>query len=148
MISINDIVFSIWILVCFTVIIFTAGRINKKNYSRLMLWIFILSCLMTIWFHETVIDVSKASPLHGAMLVFAQMFTMTLSSKMWLSFNIAQLSRYYRIMLYSIFYSALLIVIICSYWLYKIIPELQLILYPFASLSISVTAQLIDDRWK
>jgi len=95
-----------------------------------------------------VIDVSKASPLHGAMLVFAQMFTMTLSSKMWLSFNIAQLSRYYRIMLYSIFYSALLIVIICSYWLYKIIPELQLILYPFASLSISVTAQLIDDRWK
>ena len=38
--------------------------------------------------------------------------------------------------------------IVCAYWLYKLIPELQLILYPFASLAISVTADMVETRWK
>jgi len=103
---------------------------------------------MTTWFYETVIDVSQTSPIHAGMLVFAQMITLTLTSKLCLHYYLMQLSQPVRVVLYSIFYIALLIVIICSYWLYKTIPELQLILYPFASLAISVTTEILENRWE
>jgi ribose/xylose/arabinose/galactoside ABC-type transport system permease subunit len=148
MISINDILFATWIILCFVFILLSPGRISQQTYIRNMGIIFILSCAMTIWFHETVIDVSQTSPLHAGMLVFAQMITLTLTSKLWLNDHLRRLSRHARAILYTIFYGALLIVIICSYWLYKLIPEVQLILYPFASLSISVTTQILENRWK
>jgi len=148
MISINDILFAIWITLCFVFILLSPGKISKQTYVRTMGIIFILSCAMTIWFHETVIDVSQSSPLHAGMLVFAQMVTLTLTSKLWLNYHLRRLSTHARVVLYTIFYGALLIVIICSYWLYKLIPEVQLILYPFASLSISVTTQILENRWE
>lgn len=147
MISINELLFGIWIIICFTFILLTPGKISKPKYIRIMGMIFLLSCVVTIWFHETVIDVSQASPLHAEMLVFAQMITLTLTSKLWLHHHLIQLIQPVRVVLYTIFYSALLVVIICSYWLYKSIPELQLILYPFASLAISVTTEILENRW-
>lgn len=146
--SLNDLLFAAWIIVCFFFILLTPGKISKHKYIRVMGIIFILSCIMTIWFHETVIDVSQSSPIHAGMLVFAQMITLTLTSKLWLHHHLIQLTQPVRIVLYTIFYSSLLVVIICSYWLYKMIPELQLILYPFASLSISVTTEILENRWK
>jgi hypothetical protein len=110
--------------------------------------IFILSCLMTSWFHESVIDVSQTSPIHGAILSFAQVGTLTLTSKLWLTLNFYQFTKAIRVSLYVIFYGALLTVTICAYWLYKALPELQLILYPIASLAISITAEVLEDRWK
>jgi hypothetical protein len=103
---------------------------------------------MTSWFHETVIDVSQTSPIHGAILSFAQVGTLTLTSKLWLTLNFQQFTKVIRVSLYVIFYSALLTVTICAYWLYKALPELQLILYPIASLAISITAEALEDRWK
>ena len=146
--SSNDLLFILWILACFALILLTPGRISKVNYSRLMGIIFILSCLMTSWFHETVIDVSQTSPIHGAILSFAQVGTLTLTSKLWLTLNFYQFTKAIRMSLYVIFYGALLTVTICAYWLYKSLPELQLILYPFASLAISITAEVLEDRWK
>jgi hypothetical protein len=146
--SSNDLLFILWILACFALILLTPGRISKVNYSRLMGIIFILSCLMTSWFHETVIDVSQTSPIHGAILSFAQVGTLTLTSKLWLTLNFYQFTKAIRMSLYVIFYGALLTVTICAYWLYKSLPELQLILYPFASLAISITAEALEDRWK
>ena len=146
--SSNDLLFILWILACFALILLTPGRISKVNYSRLMGIIFILSCLMTSWFHETVIDVSQTSPIHGAILSFAQVGTLTLTSKLWLTLNFYQFTKAIRVSLYVIFYGALLTVTICAYWLYKSLPELQLILYPFASLAISITAEVLEDRWK
>lgn len=148
MISINDLFFAAWITVCFVFILMTPGKITKPKYIRIMGVIFILSCIMTTWFYETVIDVSQTSPIHAGMLVFAQMITLTLTSKLCLHYYLMQLSQPVRVVLYSIFYIALLIVIICSYWLYKTIPELQLILYPFASLAISVTTEILENRWE
>ena len=146
--SSNDLLFILWILACFALILLTPGRISKVNYSRLMGIIFILSCLMTSWFHETVIDVSQTSPIHGAILSFAQVGTLTLTSKLWLTLNFYQFTKAIRVSLYVIFYGALLTVTICAYWLYKALPELQLILYPIASLAISITAEVLEDRWK
>jgi hypothetical protein len=145
--SINELLFGIWIIVCFVFILLTPGKIRKQTYIRTMGVIFLLSCVMTIWFHETVIDVAQSSPIHSGMLVFAQMITLTLTSKLWLSYHLGQISAHLRIVLYSIFYSALVVVIFCAYWLYKMIPEVQLILYPFASLAISVSTQILEDRW-
>jgi ribose/xylose/arabinose/galactoside ABC-type transport system permease subunit len=146
--SINDLLFAAWIILCFIFILLSPGKISKQTYIRNMGIIFVLSCAMTIWFHEKVIDVSQSSPIHAGMLVFAQMITLTLTSKLWLSYHLRLLSPHARAVLYTIFYGALLIVIICSYWLYKLIPEVQLILYPFASLAISVTTQILENRWK
>lgn len=148
MLSNNDLLVIIWISTCFGLILFTPGEIGKPAYSRLMAFIFICSCLITTWFHETVIDVSQTSPIHGAILSFAQIGTLTLTSKLWLTLNFHQFSQIIRRALYVIFYSALLTITICAYWLYKTLPELQLVLYPFASLAISLTAEALEDRWK
>ena len=144
----NDLLFAAWIIMCFIFILLTPGKISKPMYVRTMGIIFILSCVMTIWFHETVIDVSQSSPIHAGMLVFAQMITLTLTSKLWLSYHLLRLNPHTRVVLYTIFYGALAAVIICSYWLYKMIPEVQLILFPFASLAISVTTQILENRWE
>jgi hypothetical protein len=144
----NDLLFILWILTCLSIILFTPGKIGKVGYSRLVAGIFICSCLATIWFHETVIDVSKTSPLHGAILAFAQVGTLTLSSKLWLSLNFKKFSKALRISISAILYGALLTITICAYWLSKIIPELLLILYPLSSLSISITAEMLENRWK
>ncbi|GEM_PF-959747 len=146
--SINDLFFAAWIILCFVFILLSPGKMSKPTYIRTMGIIFVLSCAMTIWFHETVLDVSQSSPIHAGMLVFAQMITLTLTSKLWLNYHLRRLSPRARIVLYTIFYGSLVIVIICSYWLYKIIPEVQLILYPFASLAISVTTQILENRWE
>lgn len=81
-------------------------------------------------------------------MVLSQMFTMTLTSKLWLKFELDKMSIALRKTIYVFFYVSLLAVIVCAYWLYKLIPELQLILYPFASLAISVTADMVETRWK
>lgn len=146
--SSNDLLFILWILTCLTIILFTPGKIGKTGYSRLMAGIFIISCLVTTWFHETVIDVSKTSPLHGAILAFAQVGTLTLSSKLWLSLNFKKFSKTIRIYISVILYGSLLTMTICAYWLSKIIPELLLILYPIASLAISISAEMLENRWK
>lgn len=148
MLSNNDLLFIFWILTCFAIILLTPGKIGKTSYSRLMAGIFICSCLVITWFHETVIDVSQTSPLHGAILSFAQVGTLTLASKLWLTLNFHGFSKSVQITLYIIFYGALLTVTICAYWLYKLLPELQLLLYPLASLAISLTAELLEDRWE
>ena len=146
--SSNDFLFLLWILACLSIILFTPGKIGKIGYSRLMAGIFICSCLVTTWFHETVIDVSKTSPLHGAILAFAQVGTLTLSSKLWLSLNFKEFSKSTRILISVILYGALLTIVICTYWLSKIIPELLFILYPLSSLSISISAEMLENRWK
>ena len=148
MTSINDQLFIFWILLCFGLILFTPGKISKRSYSHMMAVIFILSCLMITWFHETVIDVSKTSPIHGAILALAQVGTLTLTSKVWLTLNLHQFNPLLRSVLCTIFYGALLVVTVCSYWLYKVFPELQLILYPLASLAISITAEVLEERLK
>jgi hypothetical protein len=148
MLSNNDFIFILWILACISLILLTPGRVKKNSYSWLMASIFIASCLMTTWFHETVIDVSQTSPIHGAILSLAQVGTLTLTSKLWLTLNFHQFSKVVQRSVFVILYSALLVVTICAYWLYKVFPELQLILYPFASLAISITAELLEDRWK
>ena len=144
----NDLLFILWILTCLSIILFTPGKIGKLGYSRLMAGIFIGSCLATTWFHETVIDVSKTSPLHGAILAFAQVGTLTLSSKLWLSLNFKNFDKGIRTLICVILYGVLLTVTICAYWLSKLIPELLLILYPISSLSISITAEMLENRWK
>ncbi len=146
--SSNDLLFILWILACLSIILFTPGKIGKVGYSRLMAGIFIGSCLATTWFHETVIDVSKTSPLHGAILAFAQVGTLTLSSKLWLSLNFKNFDKGIRTLICVILYGALLTVTICAYWLSKLIPELLFILYPISSLSISITAEILEKRWK
>jgi hypothetical protein len=113
-----------------------------------MAGIFICSCLATTWFHETVIDVSKTSPLHGAILAFAQVGTLTLSSKLWLSLNFKKFDEALRTFICVILYGTLLTITICAYWLSKILPELLLILYPISSLSISITAEILEKRLK
>jgi len=148
MISSNDLFFALWILMSCVLVMFKPGKISRQSYRRLLVAIFFISCFVTIWFHETVIDVSKTSPLHGALMVLAQMFTMTLTSKIWLKLELETMSSTMRASVYVFFYISLLVVIVCSYWLYKKLPELQLILYPFASLAISVTAELIEERWE
>ena len=148
MLSNNDLFFILWVLACLSIILFTPGKIGKIDYSRLMAGIFICSCLVTTWFHETVIDVSKTSPLHGAILAFAQVGTLTLSSKLWLSLNFKKFSKVIRVLICTILYSTLLIITICAYWLSKIIPELLLVLYPISSLAISISAEMLENRWK
>ena len=147
MLSINDFLFVSWILICLGLIFLTPGKISQRSYSRLIAAVFIVSCLVTTWFHETVIDVSKVSPIHGAILVLAQVGTLTLTSKLWFTINYLKLSRTVRMGICTILYTTLSIIVICSYWLYKLTPELQLLLYPIASLAISVTAQILEDRW-
>lgn len=144
----NDLLFILWILACLSIILFTPGKIGKISYSRLMAGIFICSCLVTTWFHETVMDVSKTSPLHGAILAFAQVGTLTLSSKLWLSLNFKKFTTIIRSLICGILYITLLAITICSYWFSKFIPELLLILYPIASLAISITAEMLENRWK
>lgn len=148
MLSTQDLLFIFWILTCFSFIVLTPGKIGKVSYGRLMAAIFLCSCLVTTWFHEAVIDVSKTSPLHGAILAFAQVGTLTLSSKLWLSLNFKKFSDGIRISIYVILYGALLTIVICAYWLSNIIPELLLILYPISSLAISITAEILENRWK
>lgn len=148
MLSSNDLLFILWILACLSIILFTPGKIGKIGYSRLVAGIFICSCLVTTWFYETVIDVSKTSPLHGAILAFAQVGTLTLSSKLWLSLNYKKFNKTVRISISIILYGALLTITICAYWLSKFIPELLLILYPIASLAISISAEMLENRWK
>lgn len=148
MISLNDLFFAIWIFLSLGFVLLTPGKISRQSYSRFLLAIFFISCFVTIWFHETVIDVSKTSPVHGSLMVLSQMFTMTLTSKLWLKFELDKMSIALRKTIYVFFYVSLLAVIVCAYWLYKLIPELQLILYPFASLAISVTADMVETRWK
>lgn len=148
MLSNNDLLFILWILICYILIFLTSGKVSKAHYSRLMAGIFICSCLMITWFHETVIDVSQASPFHGAILSLAQVGTLTLSSKIWLTLNFHRANKSLKVTLYAIFYGALITITACAYWLYKILPELQLVLYPIASLAISITAEALESRWK
>lgn len=148
MISINDGIFILWMVACYAVILIAPGKIAKHSYSRLIAWIFLLSCLTTVWFHETVIDVSELSPIHGAILAFAQMGTLTLTSKLWLSINYPKLSQTARVLTGTVIYSSLFVTLVFSYWLYKYFPEVQLLLYPLAGSAISVTAQILEERWK
>jgi hypothetical protein len=74
--------------------------------------------------------------------------TLTLTSKLWLTLNFRQFSKTAQKSLYAVFYSALCAVTIYAYWLYKEFPELQIILLPFASLAISITAEALENRWK
>ena len=147
MLSNNDFLFIAWLIVCYGLILLAPGKISKHAYSRIIAGIFFGSCLAIITFHETVIDVSLSSPIHGALLVLAQVGTLTLTSKLWLTINYHQLTRSVRIATCLFLYSALLAIIIGSYWLYKLMPELQILLYPFSSLAISLTAQILEDRW-
>lgn len=147
MLSANDTLFIFWLIACIGIIFIAPGRVSPPTYSRLIAGIFTLSCLVTIWFHETVIDVSLQSPIHGAMLVLAQIGTLTLTSKLWFSINYKQLSRFTRMSICTFLYAALMTIVIGAYWLYKLIPELQLLLYPFSSLAISVTAEILENRW-
>ena len=147
MLSLSDALFILWILICIVVIVFASGRVSRSIYSRLMVVIFSLSSLVTIWFHETVIDISQVSPVHGAILVLAQIGTLTLTSKLWFSINYKQLSRFGRLSISTFLYATLSIVVIGSYWLYKLMPELQLLLYPFSGLAISMTAEILENRW-
>lgn len=148
MISINDGIFILWMMACYAVILIAPGKIAEHSYSRVIAWIFLLSCLTTLWFHETVIDVSELSPIHGAILAFAQMGTLTLTSKLWLSINYPKFSQAARVLTCVVIYFSLLVTLFCSYWLYKYYPEMQLLLYPLAGAAISVTAQILEDRWK
>lgn len=146
MFSVNDVLFICWLLISFGLIVLMPGRLNKRIYSSVILLVFIMSCLATFWFHETVIDVSQSSPLHGALLSFAQIGILTLSSKVWLAINDEHLGKALRKVIVVSIYTSLTIIIFGSYWLYKMIPELQIVLYPLASIAISFTAQLLEDR--
>ena len=148
MLSNNDLLFTLWILICYVLILFMPGKISKTYYSRLMAGVFICSCLTITWFHETVIDVSQTSPIHGAMLSLAQVGTLTLTSKIWLTLNFHEANKSVKMTLYALLYGALFTIIACAYWLYKSLPELQLVLYPIASLAISITAEALESRWK
>jgi len=148
MLSNNDLLAVLWIIGSLGTILLTPGRIGKNSYSRLMIFIFISSSLGSIWFHETVIDVYQTSPVHGAILAFAQVGILTLTSKLWLTLNFHRLSKATQGLLYFTFYGAFLMYTICTYWLYKQLPELQLILYPLSSLAISLTAEALESRWK
>lgn len=145
--SYNDILFLIWIAACLILITLTPGKISKSTYSKLMAAIFLLSCLMLTWFHETVVDISASNSLHGALIAFAQVATLTLSSKMWLKINFHLLSKSVRLITNSLAYGALLAITIFAYWFYKSAPELQLLLYPLASLAIAITTEILEDRW-
>jgi hypothetical protein len=147
MLSINDVFFIIWVLLCISAIFVTPGKISEQSFSRLIAMIFILSCFATVWFHETVIDVSQVSPVHGATLALAQLGTLTLTSKLWFTINYPKLNRLTRVGVCIFLYTALAVIVIGSYWLYKLVPELQLLLYPFSSLAISLTAEILEDRW-
>lgn len=137
----------LWLLICFGVIFIAPGKISEQLYSRLIAGIFLLSCIATIWFHETVIDVSRQSPIHGAILALAQIGALTLTSKLWFSINYKKLSRFARFGICTFLYVSLTTIVFGAYWLYKLIPELQLLLYPFSSLGISVTAEILEERW-
>jgi hypothetical protein len=148
MISINDGLFILWMMGCFALILTSPGKIPKNNYSKLIAWIFLISCLTTIWFHETVIDVSELSPIHGALLAFAQLGILTLTSKLWLSINYAKLSHAIKLLICVVIYTCLFVSLFFSYWLYKFFPEAQLLLYPLAGAALSISAQILEDRWK
>jgi fluoride ion exporter CrcB/FEX len=146
--SINDLIFILWLVICYGLILLSPGKLQRQRYSQLMAVIFITSCFVIIWFHETVIDVSQSSPMHAAILVLAQFGTLTLTSKIWFSVNYKTLSKRSQTMLKVILFGALSTFIIFSYWLYKISPEMQLLLYPFASLAISLAAEMIEEKWE
>ena len=146
--SINDLIFILWLVICYGLILLSPGKLQRQQYSQLMAVIFIASCFVIIWFHETVIDVSQSSPMHAAILVLAQFGTLTLTSKIWFSVNYKTLSKRSQTMLKVILFGALSTFIIFSYWLYKISPEMQLLLYPFASLAISLAAEMIEEKWE
>ena len=145
--STNDFIFILWIVICYSLIIFSPGRLNRNSYGNLMAYIFISSCFVIIWFHETVIDISESSPLHAAILGLAQVGTLTLASKLWFSIHYHRLSKGFQISLQVFSFGALLFVIMFSYWLYKASPELQLLLYPLGSIAISLTAEMIEEKW-
>lgn len=146
-ISINDGFFVLWNVVCLGLIVGLPGRMNEKTYSRVVATIFILTAIVVVWFHETVIDVARTSPIHGAILALAQLGTMTLASKLWLAINYHKLAGSIRNLLVGVLYGSLLTVILGSYWLYKYFPEVQLLIYPLASVAISLSAQILEDRW-
>jgi len=146
--SINDLIFILWLVVCYGLILLSPSKLQRQQYSQLMAVIFIASCFVIIWFHETVIDVSQSSPMHAAILVLAQFGTLTLTSKIWFSINYKKLSKKLQTMLKVILFGALSTIIAFSYWLYKISPEMQLLLYPLASLAISLIAEMIEENWE
>ena len=145
--SLNDLVFIFWLVICYYLILITPGKLNRGNYGQLMAGIFILSCLAITWFHETVIDISQSSPIHGAILGFAQVGTLALTLKIWLSIHYQNLKRWIQILLQIVLFGSLFVITSFSYWLYKFTPELQLLLYPLASLAISLAAEMIEERW-
>lgn len=145
--STNDFLFIVWIVICYGLILFSPSKLNKNSYGNLMACIFISSCFVIIWFHETVIDISQNSPMHAVILGFAQVGTLTLASKLWFSIHYHRLSKGLQMGLQVFLFGALLFTVIFSYWLYKASPELQLLLYPLASLAISLTAEMIEEKW-
>ena len=145
--STPDSLFVLWLMICYGLILFSPSKLNRHQYGKLMAAIFIASCFVIIWFHETVIDVSKGSLMHSAILGLAQVGTLTLTSKLWFYIHYKRLNKHLQTGLQIFLFGALFIIATLSYWLYKISPELQLLLYPFASLAISLTAEKIEEAW-
>lgn len=145
--SINDSLFILWLLICYGLILYSPKKLTRNQYGQLMAVIFIASCFVIIWFHETVIDMSKSSLIHSAILGLAQVGTLTLTSKIWFSINYKRLNKHFQTGLQIFLFGSLLSIAGFSYWLYKLSPEVQLMLYPFASLAISLTAEKIEENW-
>jgi hypothetical protein len=130
------------------VLLLAPRRVSASEYSVLSSIVFLLTSFATVRFHEPFAADAVLSPEHKILLTLAQFGVMTLAAKLWFSINYFKLSRSVRLLVSFVLYGSLFVTIAGAYWLYKYFPAIQIMLYPLASLAISLTAELIEHHWQ
>lgn len=127
-------------------IIFGANKLPRNLYSLILVVIVFVSSSLTILFYEFDIELSNSTPLHTGLLAFAQYGVVTLASKLWFSLNYSRLGRASKFLINFIIFGSLFTLVVANYWVKSINPVYVLLIYPLASLSLSLIAETIEEK--
>lgn len=91
------------------------------------------------------IMVDGNTPVHAALITFAQYGVYALAFKLWLSINYPSFSLGTRALMHMLSHSVLLSVIVASYWFKSQYSFLLVIVNPLVSLSVALIAETIEE---
>lgn len=146
MVIMVDALFFLSLIGFISAIIFGANKFPRNLYNLILLAIVFVSSSLTILFYEFDIELSNSTPLHTGLLAFAQYGVVTLASKIWFSLNYSQLGKVSKFLINFIIFGSLFTLIIANYWVKSINPVYVLLIYPLASLSLSLIAENIEEK--
>lgn len=143
--SIADFIFFASFIIIGATITFSPKFLSPGSYSKLLLATICISILVMSLFQILDIMVDGNTPVHSALITFAQYGVYALAFKLWLSINYPNFSRGTRTLMHMLSHTVLLLVIVTSYWFKSQYSFLLVIVNPIVSLSVALIAETIEE---